>query len=197
MPARQRFFRRCQKLQRSSLPNQTRQALRPSPSGHEAESRAAMSEHRVRRGDPAVTCQRKIKPSAHAMALDRSDNRSGITGDCVHERLSHSGELVAFGASQDGNFLQIGANGEKMPIARDDQWANLLSRFAPQFADGNGQRKHARASETVGAVRRSKTQDASRTVAINVKGSRKHGNILRDARVTQARVGTDALGSLP
>ncbi|MGA9413781.1 MAG: hypothetical protein WBV60_03775, partial [Terriglobales bacterium] len=39
------FFCSGKKLQRPSLPDQTRQALRPSPSGHEAESRAAMSEH--------------------------------------------------------------------------------------------------------------------------------------------------------
>jgi len=189
------FFRSDKKLQRPSLPDQARQALRPSPSRHQSESGASMSEHGVRGRDPAVTGDCKIKSSAHAVALDRSDDRSRITGDCVHERLSQGGKFVGFGAAQSGDFVQIGADREEQPISRDNQWAEFGSAVLPllsQFDDGECQGTHAGAAQAVSTVRRSKPQDANRTVAINVKESGQHGNILREARV-----GTDALGSLP
>ena len=65
------FFRGDEKFQRSALPDQARQALRASPSGHEAESGTAMSEDGVGRGDPAMTGEREIQSSAHAVAFDR------------------------------------------------------------------------------------------------------------------------------
>src|SRR5208337_4814879 len=99
------FFRGDEKLQRSAFPDQARQTLRASPPGHEAESGAAMSEDGVGRGDPAVTGEREIKTSAHAVAFDRGNDGGGITGDCVHEGLSHGGELASCGAGQHGVFF--------------------------------------------------------------------------------------------
>lgn len=52
------LLRGDEKLQRPSLSDQARQALRSSPSGHEAEGGAAMSEDGVRSGDPAMTGER-------------------------------------------------------------------------------------------------------------------------------------------
>ena len=71
------FFRGDEKLERSALPDQARQALRTSPSGHEAESGAAMSKDGMGRGDPAVTGEREIETSAHAVAIDGGDDRGG------------------------------------------------------------------------------------------------------------------------
>jgi hypothetical protein len=134
----------------SALPDQARQTLRTSPSGHEAESGATMSEDGVGRGDPAVTSERKIQTSAHAVAFDRGDDGGGIAGDCIHECLPHGGELAGFAARQCqcGDFIQVGANRKELAIARDDQWLNFLF----QFGEGNSQREHAGARETVGAV---------------------------------------------
>src|ERR1035437_5949343 len=78
------FFRGGEKLQRSSLSDQARQALRSSPSGHEAKSGAAMSEDGVGSGDSSVTGEREIEASAHAVAFDGGDGGRGIAGDCVH-----------------------------------------------------------------------------------------------------------------
>jgi hypothetical protein len=75
------FFCGDEKLQRSRLPDQAWQALGTSPSGHEAEGGAAMSENCVGRGDPAVTGEREIKTSAHAVAFDRGNNGGGIADD--------------------------------------------------------------------------------------------------------------------
>jgi len=132
------FFRGDEKLQRSTLPDQAWQALGASPAGHEAESGAAMSEDGVGRCDPAVTGERKIKTSAHAVAFDRGDDGEGIAGDCVHECLSHGGELVGFGPGERGDFVQVGADREELAIARDDQRAELLFQFVFQFVNGDG-----------------------------------------------------------
>src|ERR1035437_3576687 len=75
------FFCGDEKLQRSAFPDQAWQALHTSPSGHEAESGAAMSEDGVGSGDPSVTGERKIKTSSHAVAFDRGNDGGGITGD--------------------------------------------------------------------------------------------------------------------
>jgi hypothetical protein len=164
------------KLQRSALPDQARQALRASPSGHEAESGAAMSEDGVGRGDPAVTGEREIKTSAHAVAFDGSDDGDGIARECVHESLPHGGEAIGFGTSQCSDFVKIGADREKLAIARHNKWAAMLPCFVFQivfqFGDGDGQCEHAGAGEAVGAVGRSETEDACRTVGVDSEEER-------------------------
>ena len=87
------FSAAIKELQRSALPDQARQALCASPPSHEAESGAAMSKDGVGRGDPAMAGERKVEASAHAVAFDRGDDGGGIAGDCVHQCLSHGGEL--------------------------------------------------------------------------------------------------------
>jgi len=148
------FFRSHEKLQRPTLPDQSRQTLRSSPSGHEAQSSAAMSEHGVRRGNSAMTSQREIKTSAHAVAFNRGDHRSGIAGDGVHERLSHGRKLIRLRTGQGGNFVQVGPHRKKLVIARDDQRVRLPRPFVFQFADGDAKRYHASASEAIRAVGR-------------------------------------------
>src|SRR5208282_2675141 len=110
-------------------PDQARQALRASPSGHEAESGAAMSEDGVRCGDPAVTGEREIETSAHAVAFDGGDDGGGIAGECVHECLPHGGETIGFGTGQCCYFFKFGAHREKLTIACDDKWTGLLLQF--------------------------------------------------------------------
>ena len=94
--------------------------MRPTPSGHQAESRAAMSEDGVRSGDSTVTRECEVETSAHAMAFDGGDDRGGIGFDCVHEPLSEGGELVGFRAGQRIDFVQVGADGEELGFASDD-----------------------------------------------------------------------------
>lgn len=172
------FFRGDEKLERSALADQTRQALRTSPSGHEAESGAAMSKDGVGRGDPAVTGEREIETSAHAVAINGGDDGDGVAGDCVHECLSHGGELAGFGAGQCGDFVQVGADREKMAIARDDQRAELLLQFVFEFSEGRGQCEHAGAGKAVGAVGRSEAQDARRAVGPYSEEERRHRNMM-------------------
>ncbi len=113
-------LRGYEKFQRSSLPDHARQPLRASPSGHEPEGGAAMSEDGVGRGDSAVTSQREIKPSTHAMPFDRRNDRCQIAGDCVHKALTEERKLKRFGAAQNGDFIQIGADRKKLAVPRDD-----------------------------------------------------------------------------
>ncbi len=124
-----------------------------------------MSEDGMGRSDSAVTGEREIKTSAHAVAFDRGDDGSGIAGDRVHQRLSHDGELVGLGAAERGDFIQVGADREKLAIARNDQRAQLPFEFA--LINGGAQCEHASAGKTVSAVGRSKAENARRAVNLN------------------------------
>lgn len=88
-----------EQLKRSSLPDQAWQALRSSPASDEAERSAAMAKHRVGRGNSAMTGERQVESSAHAMAFDGSDDRSGKRRDGIHQSLTHLGECVGFGTA--------------------------------------------------------------------------------------------------
>ncbi len=176
------FFRRDKKLQRSSLPDQSRQALRPSPSRHEAEGGATMAKNSVGRGDPAVTGEREIETSAHAVAFDRGHDRRGIAGDGVHQRLSHGREFISLRAGQRGDFVQICADRKKLAIAGYDQWSDVCFQFASQFTDCDGQRAHAAACKAIGSVGRSKSHDAYGAVGLDLEEECRHGTILSDAR---------------
>jgi hypothetical protein len=50
------------------------------------------------RGDAAVTGEREIGASAHAVAFDGGDDGGGMAGDRVHQSLNCGGEIVSFGA---------------------------------------------------------------------------------------------------
>jgi len=137
-----------------------------------------MSENGAGSGDSAVTGEREIKASAHAVAFDRSDDRGGIACDCVHERLSYGGELIGRGSAERGDFIQVGADREKLAIARDDQGAELLFRFVFQIGDGGGQCEHASAGKTIGSIRRSEAKDSCRAIDLDSKEERTHGNMM-------------------
>ncbi len=49
-----------------------------------------MTEDGVGRGNPALTGQREVQTSAHAVAFNRGDDLRGIAGNGVHQRLSHT-----------------------------------------------------------------------------------------------------------
>lgn len=115
------FFGRDEQLQRSSLPDQTRETLRTSPASHKAESGAAMAENGVGRGNTAMARKSKVKASAHAVAFDGGDHGRGIGGDRVHEGLSHEGKCVRFGTGELGDLVEVGSDGEKPWITSDDQ----------------------------------------------------------------------------
>ena len=74
-----------------------------------------MAEDGVGSGDPAVTGKREIESSAHAVAFNRGDYGSGITGDRMHQRLSHRGECVGVRTCERGDFVKVGSNGEVVP----------------------------------------------------------------------------------
>jgi len=169
------FFCGNEKFQSLALPDQAWQALRASPSGHKTEGGAAVSENGVGSGDPAVTGEREIKASAHTVAFDGGNDGGGIAGDCVHERLSHGGELIGLGAAEGSDFIQVGADRKKLAIARDDEWAECLFRFA---ANGGGQCQHASAGKAVSAIRRSEAKDARRAVDLDSEEERRHGNMM-------------------
>ncbi len=57
-----------------------------------------MSEDGVGPCDPAVTGEREVKASAHAVAFDRGNDCGGIACDRVHESLSDGGERIGLGA---------------------------------------------------------------------------------------------------
>jgi len=172
------FFCGDEEFQRSGLPDQARQALRASPSGDEAECSAAMSEDGLGCGDPAVTGEREVETSAHAVAFDGGDDAGRIAGDCVHQCLSHGGELVGFGTGQCRDLMQVGADRKKLPIAGDDQRSRFLVYFVSQFVDGNGQCEHAGAGEAVGAFRRSEMENACRATGVDLEEARRHRNMM-------------------
>ncbi len=93
-----RDFLGCDKqLERSSLSDQARQALRSAPTCDEAERCSAMAEHRVGRGNSVMASEREVESSAHAMAFNGGDYGSGKSGDGIHQSLTHLREFVGFG----------------------------------------------------------------------------------------------------
>ena len=70
------LLRRQEHLQRPAFADQARQTLRAAPSGDQAQGRAAVSEEGVRTGDAPLAGEREIKPSAHTVAVDRSNRGS-------------------------------------------------------------------------------------------------------------------------
>ena len=87
---------------------------------------------------------------------NRGTNRGGEVRNRVHQFLAPVGELQSLRAAEGGDFAQVGAGGEELIVARDDEWQSV----ARQFSDCRGQFQHAGAGQPVGAVRGSELQDA-------------------------------------
>jgi hypothetical protein len=154
-PSSGNFFGGDEEFQRWSLPNQAGQTLRSSPARDEAEGGAAMSENRVRCGNPMMTSEREIESPAHTMAFYGRNHWPRVSGDRVHEGLSHSREVAGFLAVEGSNLIEVGSYGEKVGIAGD----NERRRGATQFVNGSGQGEHTGARKPVGAVRRDEAQN--------------------------------------
>ena len=118
---RRDFLGRNQQLERSSLPDEPRETLGSSPTCDQAQSGAAMAKYRAGSGKSTMTGEGQIESSSHAMAVDRSNYKSRITGDGVHERLAFRGESVGFRAGERGDFVEIGSNGEIVLSANDER----------------------------------------------------------------------------
>ena len=142
-----------------------------------------MAKHRVGRGNSAVAREREVESSAHAMAFDGSDDRGGVACDRVHERLSHGGELVGLGPGQRGDFVQVGADGEKVGIAGDDERCGVVA----QFVEGGGQGEHAGAAEPVGAVGGGKPEEPGWGSGLGLEELRRHGNMMHYLDELEAR----------
>ena len=54
--------------------DQSRQSLRPSPPGDDAEASAGMGKHRIARRDPRVARERQIESAAEAISANRRDD---------------------------------------------------------------------------------------------------------------------------
>lgn len=128
-----------------------------------------MSKDGVRRRDSPVTRQGKIQAAAHAVAIHRCYDGSRELLNCIHQFLTHLGELVGFRSSEGGNFPKIGTSGEESRIAGDDQ----RQRFALQFSNALCQRQHTRTGQAIGAVLRGEAQNAEPNERFDPKENRK------------------------
>lgn len=107
-----------------------------------------MSENGMGTCNPAMTGKYEVKSSPHAVAFDGSDYRRRVTGDKVHERLPHDGEFISIRTRESGNLVEVSANGEKLPVACDDQWL----RIATEIFDRLSQSECAFACKAVSAI---------------------------------------------
>lgn len=87
-------------FQGSSFANQTRQALRSSPTRDQSESGSAMPKDCMGRRDSIMTGQCQIQTAPHAITRNRSINRSREPVDRVHQGLPRFRELVCGWAIQ-------------------------------------------------------------------------------------------------
>lgn len=150
------FFGGEKHLEGACFADEARQALCATPASDESEGGAAVSEEGVWSSDASLTCQRQVKPASHAITVDRGDSWSWEVRDNAHQPLSHLCETKCFRAVQLGNFVEVGADGEKVRIAGDHQ---SRQRSLRKFLEGGCQRKDPGTGETVGAVNGDEPQD--------------------------------------
>ena len=175
------FFSGEEHLQRAGLADEPRQSLRAAPSGDEAKGGPAVSEDGVRPGDAALAGEGEVEASTHAVAVYGGDCRGGEVGDGLHQALPHLREAVGLGAVELGDLVQVGARGEEVGIASNDQ---ARRRSLGEFCDGLSEGSDAGAGETVGAVGGDKAEHGS--VAESLDGVER---FVRLWRLVQHRAG--------
>jgi len=151
-------------LEGACFADEARQALCATPAGDKSEGGATVSEEGVWSSDAALTCQRQVKPASHAITVDRGNGWSREGRDNVHQPLSHLCETKYFRAVQLGNFVEVGADGEKVRVAGDHQSRQRLLR---KFFEGGRQREDPGTGEAVGAVIGDEPQDREVTLSLD------------------------------
>src|SRR5580700_8746973 len=148
------LFRRSKELKRAGRSHNPREALRASPSRHQPECGAAMSEHGRGSRDAPATAQRQIQSSAHAVTLDGRVYRGREVFNREHQALSGFCELAGGGATERLNLREVGAGGKESFIARDDQglWIGL------QVSESVSQGQDSSRGQTIRAVIRREAQ---------------------------------------
>jgi len=149
----------CEKhLHSSCLSNESRQPLCSTPPGDQAQGSAPMPEDGMRPGDAPRACQRQVESSAHAVAVNRRNRRSGKLSDSIHQRLSHLCEAKSLRAGECADFGKVSTGRKKTLVASDNE---ARRRVFCQFLDSRRECHDASAGKTVGAVSRSELQDRS------------------------------------
>jgi len=143
-------------LQRAGPSHQTGQTLRAAPAGDKAQCCATMSEDGVRSRDATPAGQREVESSTHAVAVHGGDGGDREVGDGVHQALAHLGKPKGLGATQLSDFVQVGARGEEMQVASDDQAGWWILRESVKRLS---ERCDARPCQAVGAVYGKQAQD--------------------------------------
>ncbi len=107
--------------------NQSRQTLRAAPSGHHAQSCAAMAKDSIRCGNAIVARQRQVHASAHAVAANGGNHRNGKPVNGQHERLPCMRKLQGLRPGEPQNFVEVGAGRKEFFIAGDDERFELAA----------------------------------------------------------------------
>jgi hypothetical protein len=137
---RVQFLRRQKHLQCSRFAHQSRQTLRTSPSGDEAQGRAAMPEQCVRPRDAAIARQCEVESSPHAISVHGSDGWRRKVGDSVHQPLSHLRKAECVRPVELCDLAQLGSGGKEVCVAGDHQARRRICR---EFFQRGGQRQDA------------------------------------------------------
>ena len=107
----------CEKhLHSSCLSNESRQPLCSTPPGDQAQGSAPMPEDGMRPGDAPRACQRQVESSAHAVAVNRRNRRSGKLSDSIHQRLSHLCEAKSLRAGECADFGKVAPAEKKLSL---------------------------------------------------------------------------------
>ena len=123
-----------------------------------------MSKDSVRASDSLTACERQVKPSAHAVAMNGGEGRGRKVGNGIHQALSHVREAEGLGAIQLGDLLETGPGGEENRVAGDDE---LGGTFVCKLFDRYGQCGYASAGEAIRAVIGEKPQNGDVSVGFN------------------------------
>ena len=148
------LFSGYEHFESAGLANQPGQPLRSSPSGDESERGATVAEHRAGCGNTAMTGERQIEASTHAVA-----GNGGVDGgrkllDRAHEFLPQPRKLVAGGTGEGGNFRELCARGEKLLVAGNNQRPGAGRKLGQHIS----QPLHTFATQTIRSVCRVETQ---------------------------------------
>ena len=111
----------------SRFSNETRKTLCATPSGHQSKRRPTVSKDGVRRGDAAMTGERQIESSTHAVTFDHREYWAREALDDVHQLLANPCERKASGGVERLNLSQVGPRGEKFRIAGNDKRLGIFT----------------------------------------------------------------------
>src|SRR4051812_25204910 len=104
--------------------------------------------------DTDVAGESEVESAAHAVAVNSGANRSRELVHREHQLLTHQCEIESVGM-QRGDFVEVGARGEELVIAGDDERLRIFC----EFLDGSGEVSNACERKPIRAIIRPKLQD--------------------------------------